>query len=362
MNTSLGVIFHGPGQDLELRRIPLPEPAGTEILVRVLGCTVCGSDLHTFDGRRETPTPTILGHEIVGEVEALGDAVAGVDLAGRPLRVGDRVTWSIVAHCGSCFYCRRGLPQKCLQMLKYGHEALAPGRELLGGLAEHCLLVPGTAVVRLPASLPLPVACPANCATATVAAAIAAAGEMRDATVCVFGLGMLGLTASAMLRAKGAAHVVGVDVNERRVARGDTFGATHAVRPDELAPLALSLTEGQGFDVILELSGKTPAFACGWNLVRLGGTLVLVGSVFPAEPVAMHLEAIVRRNVTIRGIHNYAPKDLVNAVEFLAEHHEAFPFASLVDAWFPLEHAAEAFACSHDPEHIRVGVRPRWAG
>ncbi|MCF6286659.1 MAG: alcohol dehydrogenase catalytic domain-containing protein, partial [Candidatus Hydrogenedentes bacterium] len=73
MTTSLAALFHGPQQALELRQIPLPQPAGAEILVRVLGCTLCGSDLHTMDGRRETPVPTILGHEIVGEIVSFGD-------------------------------------------------------------------------------------------------------------------------------------------------------------------------------------------------------------------------------------------------------------------------------------------------
>ena len=358
MTTSLCAVFHGPGRELELRRIPRPQPLGGEILVRVLGCTLCGSDLHTYEGRRDTPTPTILGHEIVGAIESLGDAAPASDLAGCPLRVGDRITWSIVASCGACFYCRRGLPQKCLAMVKYGHEPMRPGRELLGGLAEHCVLVPGTAVVRLPEELPLSAACPVSCATATVAAAIASAGEMRDCNVCLFGVGMLGLTASAMLRANGAANVVCVDANESRLARTMAFGATHACVPDELSDATAAVTGGHGFDVVFEISGNPAAFEHGWDALRLGGTLVLVGSVFPAPPVEVYLERIVRRNVSIHGIHNYTPHDLLNAVDFLSTNHENFPFAGLVDEWLPLDHAAEAFNRGHDPGRIRVGVQP----
>jgi alcohol dehydrogenase len=114
MSTSLAAIFHETGRELEMRQLARPEPGGAEVLVRVLGCTLCGSDLHTFDGRRDTPVPTILGHEIVGEISALGDAAPARDLAGNDLRIGDRVTWSIVANCGDCFFCRRGLPQNGL--------------------------------------------------------------------------------------------------------------------------------------------------------------------------------------------------------------------------------------------------------
>ena len=362
MTTSLAAIFHGPDSDLELRRVVCPQPRGDEILIRVLGCTLCGSDLHTFDGRREVSVPTILGHEIVGEIRALGNTAAMHDLAGRELRIGDRVTWSIVANCGRCFFCLRGLPQKCLASVKYGHEPLRPGRELLGGLAEYCLLAPGTAILRLPDELPLSAACPANCATATISAALTAAGDVRERNICIFGAGLLGLTASAMLRVNGAASVVCVDVNESRLARAFDFGATHVVTPDGLKDKAHELTGVHGFDVALELSGSPSAFASGWDILRLGGILVLVGAVFPTPPVAISPEQIVRRNLTICGVHNYVPRDLLHAVAFLTNHHHAFPFADLVGEWFPLKLAADAFHLSHQSGHIRVGVRPNESG
>src|SRR5262245_53306730 len=186
MSAALAAVFGGVPEQLEVRELPLPQPAAGEILVRMLGCTICGSDLHTLHGRRQVPVPTVLGHEIVGQIAELGAAAPREDLAGQPLRVGDRITWSLVASCGRCFYCQSDLPQKCLQAVKYGHERLQAGRELLGGLAEHVLLVPGTAIVRLPDELPLEAACPANCATATAAAAIEAAGTIAGSCVCVF--------------------------------------------------------------------------------------------------------------------------------------------------------------------------------
>lgn len=359
MTTSLAAIFHGAGRDLEMCRVACPQPRGDEVLVRVLGCTLCGSDLHTFDGRRETPLPTILGHEIVGEISCFGDSDARSDLAGRELRIGDRVTWSIVANCGSCFFCLRDLPQKCLASVKYGHEPVRPGRELLGGLAEHCLLAPGTAIVRLPDELPLSVACPASCATATISAAVAAVGNVQGRNVCLFGAGLLGLTACAMLRVAGAANIICVEVSESRRGRAMGFGATHVVAPDQLARTADATTERHGFDAVLELSGSPAAFESGFHSLRRGGTLVLVGSVFPTPPVAISPEQIVRRNLTIRGIHNYAPHDLLHAVEFLTNHHYDFPFAELVAEWFPLDAAAEAFTRSHDSSNIRIGVCPQ---
>lgn len=360
MTRALAAVFDGTPQHISLRELTAPRPGRGELLVRVAGCTLCGSDLHSFDGRRTVPVPTILGHEIVGEIEELG--TPAVDVAGQPLRIGDRVTWAIVAHCGSCFYCRRGLPQKCLQAVKYGHEAFRPGRELLGGLAEYCLLTPGTSIVRLPDELPLSVACPASCATATIVAALEAAGELRDRSLCIFGAGMLGLTACAMAHALGVAQVVCVDPQASRRQRARAFGATRVAASEELGDVMRDSIDPQGFDAVLELSGHSQAIAAAVPILRMGGTLVLVGSVFPGAPMSVSPEQIVRRQLTLRGIHNYAPRHLALAVDFLAAQQRRYPFAELVSEWLPLSSIDAAFALSGQPEVIRIGVTPRTAG
>ena len=357
MKTSLAAIFHEPSQPLELRGVAVPAPVGGEVLVRVLGCTLCGSDLHTVSGRRQSPAPSVLGHEIVGEIVELGTSAPRHDLAGAALGVGDRVTWAIVASCGDCFYCRRDLPQKCLRGVKYGHEQFVARRELTGGLAEYCLLAPGTAIVKLPDVLPLEVACPANCATATVAAALAAAGPISGRAIGILGAGMLGLTACAMAQLRGAAAVITVEPNAERRGQALRFGATQAIAPDELSAAAAAVSERQGLDVVLELSGAAAAFETAWPVLCIGGTLVLVGAVFPGPPVTLSLEQVVRRNLTIRGVHHYAPKDLLAAVEFLLAAHRRFPLHELVGPWYPLKEVAQAFATARDPRHLRVGVR-----
>jgi alcohol dehydrogenase len=357
MTRSRAAVFDGQPGVLELREFPTPEPLAGEVVVRVLGCTLCGSDLHSVEGRRSVPIPTVLGHEIVGEIIALDDDAPRVDMAGDALHAGDRVTWAIVANCGDCFYCQRGLPQKCLNAVKYGHESLRPGRELLGGLAEHCLLVPGTAIVRLPEDLPLEVACPVSCATATVAAAIESLGELRDRTVLVLGAGMLGLTACAMAQIRGAT-VIAADIDADRRLRALDFGASHAANLNALIELVAQLTNGFGVDAAMECSGAPSAFESALPRVRLGGKFVLIGSVFPSAPVPLALEEIVRRNITLHGIHNYQPAHLQTAVTFLSDHHAQFPFADLVSEWLPLSEAPAAFAHARESHCVRIGVHP----
>ena len=106
----------------------------------------------------------------------------------------------MIASCGECFYCRRSLTQKCERQTKYGHEPLRPGHELTGGLASHCVLGEGTALFLVPPELGDAAACPANCAGATVAAAIERAGLLEGKSVLILGAGMLGVTATAWAR------------------------------------------------------------------------------------------------------------------------------------------------------------------
>lgn len=352
--TVRAVFFEGTPGQLVLRSCPRPVPTIGEVLVHVIGCTLCGSDLHTTEGRRQVAVPTVLGHEIVGEVVAWSeDGPPPVDVEGHSLSVGDRVVWAIVASCGRCDTCLRGIPQKCRQGIKYGHERAEDRKTLTGGLADACLLAPGTAIVRLPSSMPLEVACPASCATATVAAALEPAGDLTGKTVAVFGLGLLGLTACAMARVAGAAIVLGIDPSPHRRERATAFGATAMeVRRD------LDSQCWPDVDLSIEVSGSPHAVAEALRHAAIGGAVHLVGSVSPVGSVAVDPEYVVRRLLTIRGIHNYAARHLVQAVRFLDENRSRFPFATLIERWFPLAEAPEAFAAAVRSRAVRVGVRP----
>jgi alcohol dehydrogenase len=343
-----------------MRRIALPELAVGEVLVRVTCATLCGSDLHTYQGRRPTPTPTVLGHEIIGRVEEVGPGDPVCDDHGAPLQVGQRVTWSIAASCGRCFFCQHDLPQKCERLFKYGHEAINEQHPLSGGLAEFCHLAPGTAIVSLPDQLPDLVACPANCATATVTAALRVGGGCQDQVVLIQGAGMLGLAACALANFGGASEVIVCDVDEKRLNLARRFGATQCVcvRQDSQALTATvkELTDGRGVDLAIELSGSDGAIETGLPLLRIGGRYVLVGSVFPAPPVSLSAENVVRRCLSIHGVHNYAPQDLSQAVSFLAENHHRYPFDELVTETFPLAEAERAFQHAIETKPLRVAV------
>jgi alcohol dehydrogenase len=258
--------------------------------------------------------------------------------------------------------CLHDLPQKCERLFKYGHERLTDSRPLSGGLAEYCVLTADTPIVVLPPSLPDAAACIANCATATVVGALRTGGGCRDEHVLILGAGMLGLNAAALCRLRGAAGVYVADVSPARLEQALRFGAT-ACLPfhDDGAALVDDLrerTDGRGVDLVLELSGASAAMASSLRALRIGGRAVFVGAVAPTPPLAIDPEQVVRRLLTIRGLHNYIPADLADAVEFLTAACPQYPFETLVSRPFPLVEVEAAFAEALTGRTLRVAVKP----
>ncbi len=352
-------VFRAVGEEIRIEEFPVPDVARGETLVRVECCTICGSDLHTLTGKRQELLPSILGHEAIGVVEQLSDPFPR-DVRGTAIQIGDRITWSVAAACGKCDRCVRGYSQKCRHLAKYGH-GLAEGRYALsGGLAEYILLRSGSSMVKLPSPMPKELSCPANCATATVAAALRVVGDLEGKRVLIFGAGMLGLTAAAMAKTGKACSVTVVDRIPGRLQRANAFGADCAIAWDApKADFTTSLTEATGtdcFDVIMELSGAPEACEAAMRLGDIGAQIVLVGSVMPSPPVTVDPERVVRGWLSIHGVHNYAPGDLQAAVDFLDQTQGKFPFAQLVERRFELADAAEAMRYSMDQKPVRVAV------
>lgn len=341
-------LWHGVGQPVTVERLdgPAPLPAGG-VLVAIEAATVCGSDLHTALGHRPGPAPSVLGHEQVGHVVALGPGAPAPTVTGAPVAVGDRIVWSVAASCGTCDRCASGLPQKCRVLRKYGHEESTPDWPLNGGFATHCVLLPGTGIALVPDVVPATVAAPAACATATVAAALDAVDRpLAGARVLVTGAGMLGITAVAMATAAGATVTVS-DPNAERRARAVCFGAERAVSPGE--PVGT-------VDVAIELSGYADAVETAVDALDVGGTAVLVGAVSSSRPVSLDPERIVRGLLRIVGVHNYAPQHLAAAVAFLAGTD--LPFADLVEPAVGLDGVAHAVVTPPSSGYLRRAIVP----
>lgn len=357
--TCTAAVFDGTDSKFSFNTFELDPIAEGDVLVGVAACALCGSDLHTISGRRPCTSPTVLGHEIVGQVLETGGSVN--DWSGRELEAGDRVTWTIAASCGSCFYCRQNLPQKCQHLVKYGHSD-SDARGPLGGLATHCRLLPDTAIFRIPDSLDDLEAVPANCCTATSVAAVRQASEIQGATLLVMGAGSLGVTITEYALKRGASDVILADIDSSRLETAATLtGCTpyHITTSGSAIPDPIrQLTDGRGVDMAIDVSGATSAIESALAWLRIGGQLVLVGSVFSSPPITLDPETVVRRMLSISGLHNYRPDDLAEALTFLADLPEDAPSRSLAGRSYPLGDIEQAVAAADSNEHLRVVVTP----
>lgn len=329
---------------IDVRTLEIPVLAPGDVLVRIDLATVCGSDLHTVSGRRPAACPSILGHEAVGRVVAVGAGDgSAVVVTNASLHLGDRVVWSVTVPCGNCRRCDSGFTAKCTDVRKVGHESAVGDWVLSGSYAEHIVLPRGTALAHVPDSMPDAVAAPAACATATVMAALEAAGEVSGKRVLVVGAGMLGVTASAALVERGASVRV-VDPDSVRQRQSHDFGAAD--------------DDGGLIDTAIDFSGASSAVQSALGRLDFGGRLVLAGSVTPGPRISVDPESIVRGWLTVTGIHNYEPRHLAQAVDFLDATRAKYPWADLVDAPVTLTDLARVLVPT-PPGILRSSVTPR---
>jgi S-(hydroxymethyl)glutathione dehydrogenase/alcohol dehydrogenase len=238
---SRAAVFHGAGRPLEVREIDLEEPGPRDVLVRMSAVGICGTELHSIRGEWERPTPSVLGHEGAGVVEAVGSEVASV-------RPGDEVVLSWAPSCGDCADCRRARPAACINLHRaIGNGTLVDGttgmtidgETLYRGTATGCLqqLVTVTESCALPVGdgVPLEEAALLGCAALTgVGAVLFAARAEPGEVVLVVGAGGVGQFCVQGARIAGAEAIVVVDPLDARLELARELGATHTTGPDGL--------------------------------------------------------------------------------------------------------------------------------
>jgi len=347
---------------LEIREFNLPDKIEKgAALCKVTMSTICGSDLHTINGRRNEPLPLILGHEIIGTIVALGEGLE-YDGLGNKLAIGDRVTWTIMASCGNCYYCRNGLPQKCEKLAKYGHTCSTQPPHLTGGYAEYIYLFSGTVIYKIPESISDEIATPANCALSTSINAVETIGLQEGETVLIQGAGLLGLNLVALAVEAGAKKVFITDVMQSRLDLAKRFGAHVCLNlkdlsPDEVVSQIRAHTGGYGADVAIEVCGVSKVVPQAVQALRIGGRYLVAGLVTPGSNLDIDGNQLTRKYLTVKGIHNYHPKHLGMALKFLEKYSGKYPFGELVGKVFPLSQINEAIKEASSGEFVRVGVR-----
>lgn len=309
-------ILRSPGKPLEIAEIQDPRPRRGEVLVRVRSAGVCHTDLHVIRGDIPFPTPAVLGHEVAGVVEEVGDGV-------EDLRPGDRVVGAFIMPCGRCFYCRMGREDLCesfyklnrLQGLYYDGDTRlrdrAGNKIYMYSMAAHAELsvIPETAVFKLPANLSLEASAVIGCAMMTAYGACKNALLRPSETVAVFGIGGVGSSVVQIASRVFRARVIAVDVVEAKLEHARSLGAEHVVNPLREDPVKriLELTEGRGVDASFEAVGTPATVEQAIRCVRAGGRAVVIGLSTREAVASFQINYLVRRGIHVIGSYGARP-------------------------------------------------------
>jgi L-idonate 5-dehydrogenase len=296
-NTMLAAVLHGV-EDLRVEQLPVPELQAGQVLLRVRRAGVCGTDVHYFQegkcGNFVVTAPFILGHEVTGEIAALG---AGV----KRFEIGQRVVVNPSWQCGSCDYCRAGRGNLCRRVRMLGSASTKPPTngafcEYLVLAAEQCFPI-GAEIDDAIAAMMEPFAVALHAARR--------AGNLAGRQVLITGGGPIGLLAAIVARTFGATTVALSDPVESRRKMALKIGADAVLNPaaptfkDDVAQLT-----GDGFDIMFEASGAPPAVAQASDVLRRGSTLVQIG-VFSVPDVAIPVNQWMVREINFVGSFRY---------------------------------------------------------
>lgn len=298
--------LHRIGEPLSVHDVSLPPVGPGEVLVDIRASGVCHSDLNYRDGLGVVGhLPIILGHEIAGVVDRLGEGVEGFD-------VGDRVVIHYVLSCGGCRYCSMGKENLCDRYAMIG-------KDVDGGFAEYISL-PARNLIKLPEGLPFEQGAILGCAVSTPLHALRRAHLEPGEVVLIYGIGGLGIHAVQLAsRVFGAGLVVAVDIAEYKLELARRLGADIVVNPLEENPAVRvrEETDGGMADVVVDLVGLRETIMRGLECVGKGGRMVLVG-IGPEEVTVSPYRTIIGREMEIIGVNDHLRSELYQLVDLIA--------------------------------------------
>ncbi len=330
------VVIHAP-HDLRIEARPAGAPGPGELRIRIAAGGICGSDLHYYHhggfGTVRVKAPMVLGHEVAGTVEAVGDGVEG-------WAAGDRAAVDPSLPCGACRYCAAGQQHHCLDMRFYGSAMRTPHvdggfREILVASARQCHRVPdGLSIGQAAMAEPLSVCLHA----------VRRAGPMLGARVLVTGCGPIGALCAMVARRAGAAEIVMTDVTDAALARVARLGADRTVNviTDKDAMAGYARDKGT-FDVLLEASGSEAALVGALDVLRPGAVAVQVG--LASGTFTLPINMLVAKEIELRGTFRFNT-EFATALELMGRG--LIDVTPLITATLPFVDAAAAFELASD--------------
>ncbi len=334
----------------ELVEIAVPTPRDDEVLVRVDGASICGTDLHIYDWnewaeRRIPRVPMTFGHEMAGTVEAVGNEV-------HHLRPGAFVAAESHIACGHCSTCQTGRAHICENLRILGVDTDGVFAELVVIPAQNAWVV-GAGIDPDAASVMEPFG---NAVHATFGTA--GGEDIATNAVAVIGCGPIGMFAAAIARSLGAWKVIAIEPNDYRRAKAAEMGADVLIDPGTTDPVSavMDLTNGSGAEVVLEMSGNARAIDQGAQMLARGGRMSLLG--LPDGPVTLELnDHVIFKEARLQGITGREMFRTWQQTTTLLSTGRV-DVAPVITHHFPLERFEEAFATTASGRSGKVILRP----
>lgn len=285
-----GVIARAKGAPVTVENIVIPDPGPGEVVVDIASCGVCHTDLAYRDGGINDDYPFLLGHEAAGTVESVGEGVTEV-------AVGDFVVLNWRAVCGQCRACLRGRPWYCFNTHNATQKmTLEDGTELspalgIGAFADKTLVAAGQCTKVDPEASPAAVGLLGCGVMAGLGAAINTGNVGRGDTVAIIGCGGVGSAAITGARLAGAAKIIAIDLDDRKLEWATGLGATHTINAGsgDVVEAVKAVTDGFGADVVIDAVGRPETWKQAFYARDLAGTVVLVGVPHPDMKIEMPL-------------------------------------------------------------------------
>ncbi|MCX7005913.1 MAG: alcohol dehydrogenase catalytic domain-containing protein [Kiritimatiellaeota bacterium] len=325
--------------DIRLEEVPTPKPGPNEMLVKVLACGICGSDI--VEWYRLPRAPLVQGHEIGAKVVETGSGVT-------KFTVGERVFIAPKVACLQCEDCRRGHHPICSKVKD----------RLPGGFAEY-ILVPEALVEKGTYRLPDRMTYEQSTFIEPLACVIRAqrlAGVTQDQSVLILGCGMTGLLHIKLAKTKNCT-IAATDVNDKRLALAKSFGAGIILKATDAVADRLVAENGKKADIVIVCTSALPAIEQAWKCVAKGGAVVFFAVPAPGKQVTLPINEFWTQEIRILTSYYCGPDDLAAAMELLASG--AVVIEDLITHRLPLAETAKGFQLVLDGQaSIKVIIHP----
>jgi 2-desacetyl-2-hydroxyethyl bacteriochlorophyllide A dehydrogenase len=321
-------------ESLRLEERPEPTAGGENVVVRIRATGICGTDVSIFSGKVPVDYPLVLGHEMVGNLESPTPELAP----------GTRVVVDPNVFCGTCYQCLRGQENVC-------GKAELMGRDRDGALSDF-VAVPAHNIYPIPEEINDRIAPLLQVLTTCLHAQRQTQLFPQDSVV-VLGLGVSGLLHLQLARARGAHPIIGITRSESKRALAARLGADLVIDPSDptLKEQVAEATQGQGPDLVVECVGKTETLAQAIDLVRVGGRMIVFGTI-TEDAGELPFYQLYYKELSLANPRAAKPEDFPASIELVATG--TVELDPLITHTFPLESAEEAIVTSSESGSLKV--------